>query len=75
MPFVANSANWNDPRAVPVFCVRGSWQSEQADRLRIQKLWELKRPAIGAHIEELYEEVRQLEQEIDDILMEKILNK
>ena len=35
-------------------------------------MWELKRPAISAHIDELWEEVVRLEQEIDDILMEMI---
>ncbi len=37
-------------------------------------MWELKRPAIDAHLTELHTEVRRLEQEIDDILMEKIHN-
>lgn len=35
-------------------------------------VWEIKRPAVNAHITELYEEIQQLEQEIDDLLMEKI---
>ena len=54
--------------------LRNQWQAEQADLLRLQKMWEMKRPAIDAHIEELQEEVERLEQEIDDILMEMIHN-
>ena len=54
--------------------LRNQWREEQADLLRLQRMWELKRPAIDAHIEELQEEVERLEQEIDDILMEMIHN-
>lgn len=54
--------------------LRNQWQAEQADLLRLQRMWELKRPAIDAHLAELHEEVQRLEQEIDDILMEKIHN-
>ena len=54
--------------------LRNQWRAEQADLLRIQRMWELKRPAIDAHLTELHEEVRRLEQEIDDILMEMIHN-
>ena len=32
----------------------------------------MKRPAIQAHIAELYDEIQRLEQEIDDLLLEKI---
>ena len=74
MPFVANSVVWNDLRAVPDFCVRSSQQSEQSGLLRLQKMWELKRPAIDAHLAELHEKVQQLEQEIDNVLMEMIHN-
>lgn len=54
--------------------LRNQWQAEQADLLRLQRMWEMKRPAIDAHLTELHEEVQRLEQEIDDILMEKIQN-
>lgn len=54
--------------------LRNQWQEEQADLLRLQRMWELKRPAIDAHIAELHDEVQRLEQEIDDILMEMIHN-
>ena len=52
--------------------LRNQWPEEQADLLRLQRMWEMKRPTIDAHIEELQEEVERLEQEIDDILMEMI---
>ena len=54
--------------------LRSQWTQEQSDLRRIQKIWEMKRPAIDAHLAELHEEVQRLEQEIDDILMEKIQN-
>ena len=54
--------------------LRNQWQAEQADLLRLQKMWEMKRPAIDAHLAELYEEIQRLEEEIDDILMEMIHN-
>ena len=54
--------------------LQNQWREEQADLFRLQRMWEMKRPAIDAHIEELQEEVERLEQEIDDILMEMIHN-
>jgi len=32
----------------------------------------MKRPAINSHIADLYNEIHRLEQEIDDLLLEKI---
>lgn len=52
--------------------LRSQWTAEQADLRRLQRLWELKRPAINAHITELYAEIQRLEQEVDDLLLEKI---
>ena len=54
--------------------LRNQWREEQADLFRLQRMWELKRPAIDAHLAELHAEVQRLEQEIDDILMEMIHN-
>ena len=51
---------------------RSQWLEEQADLRRLHRLWEMKRPAINARLTALYEEVQRLEQEIDDILIEKI---
>ena len=52
--------------------LRSQWLEEQADLRRLQRLWEMKRPSINARLTALYEEVQRLEQEIDDILIEKI---
>ena len=52
--------------------LRGQWTAEQAVLRRLHRLWEMKRPAIQAHIAELYDEIQRLEQEIDDLLLEKI---
>lgn len=54
--------------------LRSQWREEQAELSRLQRMWELKRPAINVHLAELHEEVQRLEQEIDDILMEMIHN-
>lgn len=48
------------------------WIAEQADLLRLQRQWEMKRPTINAHLAVLHGEIQQLEQEIDDLLLEKI---
>lgn len=52
--------------------LRSQWTAEQADLRRLQRLWEMKRPAIKICLTELYEEIHRLEQEIDDLLLEKI---
>lgn len=52
--------------------LRSQWLEEQADLRRLHRLWEMKRPAIQAHTAELYDEIQRLEQEIDDLLLEKI---
>ena len=46
--------------------------AEQSELCRLHRLWEMKHPAINAHIVELYAEIQRLEQEIDDLLLEKI---
>lgn len=52
--------------------LRSQWTAEQADLRRLHRMWEMKRPEINALISNLHEEIRQLEQEIDVLLMEKI---
>ena len=52
--------------------LRSQWTAEQADLRRLHRLWEMKRPVIQAHIAELYDEIQRVEQEIDDLLLEKI---
>ena len=39
---------------------------------QLQKMWALRKPILDAHILSLQEKVRDLEQEIDGIVMEKI---
>ena len=52
--------------------LRRQWIAEQADLRKLHRLWEMKRPAIDSHIADLYTEVQRLEQEVDDLLLEKI---
>lgn len=52
--------------------LRAYWLAEQAELRRIQKLWCLRQPMITAQIEELREEIRQDEEDIDELLMLKI---
>ncbi len=52
--------------------LQSQWAEAQADLWQLHRLWEMKRPTINAHILDLHEEVQRLEQEIDDLLLEKI---
>ena len=52
--------------------LRSQWIAEQANLRQLHRLWEMKHPAINAHIADLYDEIQRLEQEIDDLLLEKI---
>ena len=52
--------------------LRSQWTAEQTNLRRLHRLWEVKRPAIQAHIAELYDEIQRLEQKIDALLLEKI---
>ena len=40
----------------------------------LQKMWALRKPILDAHILSLQEKVQVLEQEIDEIVMEKIIH-
>ena len=40
--------------------------------VQMQKMWALRKPILDAHILSLQEKVRELEQEIDEIVMEHI---
>lgn len=49
--------------------------AEEVEKLaQLQKMWALRKPILDAHILSLQEKVLKLEQEIDSIMMEKILN-
>ena len=51
-------------------------RAEELKKLvQIQKIWALGKPIFNAHISALQEKITSLEQEIDDILMERILKK
>ena len=52
--------------------LRRQWTTEQADLRRLHRLWEMKRPVISIHIADLYNEIQRMEQEIDNLLLEKI---
>ena len=52
--------------------LREQWISEQKELSQKQKMWALKEPILDAHIFALQEKIKQLENEIDEILMEKI---
>lgn len=52
--------------------LRQCWQTEQAELRRLHKLWSLRQPMIEARIAELREEIRQDEEDIDELLMLKI---
>ena len=52
--------------------LRDQLLAEQAELRQHKCLQERRCPAINAHIAELYDEIQRLEQEIDDLLLEKI---
>lgn len=48
--------------------------AEEVEKLaQLQKMWALRKPILDAHILSLQEKVQELEQEIDEIVMEKII--
>ena len=49
--------------------LRQCWQTEQAELRRLHKFWSLRQPMIEAKIAELREEIRQDEEDIDELLM------
>ena len=52
--------------------VRNQWIAEQADLQRLYRKWSLKQPALDKTIAQLREEIRQHEEEIDELLMLRI---
>ena len=50
----------------------GEIQNELNQLAQIYKMWALRKPILDAHISMLRDEVKRLEQEIDEIVMEKI---
>jgi hypothetical protein len=52
--------------------VRNQWIAELADLHRLYQKWSLKQPALNNAIAQLREEIRQYEEEIDELLMLRI---
>lgn len=53
---------------------RDSRAEELKKLAQMQKMWALRKPILDAHILSLQEKVQVLEQEIDEIVMEKIIH-
>lgn len=48
--------------------------AEEVEKLaQLQKMWALRKPILDAHILSLQKKVQELEREIDEIVMEKII--
>lgn len=56
-----------------VSAARDSRAEELKKLAQMQKMWALRKPILDAHILSLQEKVLKLEQEIDEIVMEKII--
>ena len=54
--------------------VRKQCAEELKKLVQMQKMWALRKPILDAHILSLQEKVQVLEQEIDEIVMEKIIH-
>lgn len=52
--------------------LRESWAKEQTDLQRLYKQWSLRQPALNREIAQLQEEIRQHEEDIDELLMMRI---
>lgn len=57
-----------------ISAVRESRAEELKKLAQMQKMWALRKPILDAHILSLQEKVRELEQEVDEITMERIFN-
>jgi len=52
--------------------LRESWAKEQTDLQRLYKQWSLRQPALDREIAQLREQIRQYEEDIDELLMLRI---
>ena len=52
--------------------VRDSHVKEHKELVKLQKMWALRKPVLDAHILSLQGEIQKMEQEIDEIVMEKM---
>lgn len=55
-----------------VVAMRERCATERKDLAQMQKIWALREPILDAHILSLQERIRELEREVDGIVMEKI---
>ena len=55
-----------------VQALRESWAAEQADLQRLYRQWSLRQPALDREIDHLREQIRQTEEDIDELLMLRI---
>ncbi|MBR2895460.1 MAG: recombinase family protein [Oscillospiraceae bacterium] len=53
--------------------MRRQWAAELKKLAQMQKMWALRKPVLDAHIVSLQGEIQKLEQEIDGIMMERLL--
>lgn len=58
-----------------VVAMRERCATERKELAQMQKIWALRKPILDAHILSLQERIRELEREVDGIVMEKILQK
>ena len=56
-----------------VSAVRDSRAEELKKLAQLQKIWALRKPVLDAHILSLQKRIQELEQEIDEIVMEKLI--
>lgn len=54
--------------------VREQCAEEVKKLAQLQKMWALRKPILDAHILSLQKRIQELEQEIDEIAMERIFN-
>lgn len=54
--------------------VREQCTEELKKLAKMQKMWALRKPILDAHILSLQEKVKELEWEIDEMVMQKLLN-
>ena len=66
---VLDKAVWNHAKKL-----REQYAAELKKVTQLQKQWALRKPILDAHILSLQEKVQVLEQEIDEIVMEKIIH-
>lgn len=48
---------------------------ELSKLMQMQKMWALRKPSLNAHISALQKKIKSLEQEVDEIIMERIRKK